>query len=129
MARKWDVVFPDQLEEVGLRESLVARIRAGEWGDLVALGKSWRASAVKYGPEMATQPNIRIGTIHASKGMEADTVVMSVDSTRTIDESQSRCQDRHDEERRVEYVGVTRARRRLVLGSSPKSTYKMRLPV
>lgn len=128
MVKKWDVVFPEQLEEVGFRETLVARIRAGEWGDLVATGKSWRASAVKYGAELATQPNIRVGTIHASKGMEADTVVMSADSTRVIEESQSRCQDRHDEERRVEYVGCTRARRRLLLGSSPDSPYKMRLP-
>ena len=127
MVRRWDVVFPEQLEQIGLKETLVGRIRAGEWGGLVPNGKSWRASAVKYGADKATSPSIRVGTIHASKGMEADCVVMSIDSTRRIDESQSLCQERHDEERRVEYVGITRARRRLILGSDITNGYKMRV--
>jgi superfamily I DNA/RNA helicase len=129
MVRQWDVVFPEQLPEIGLKESLIERIKAGGWADLVPGGKHWRNSAEKYGPEKATEPNIRIGTIHASKGMEADCVVMSTETTQKIDESQMRSDERHDEERRVEYVGITRARRRLILGRNPESQYRMRVSV
>ena len=128
MAEQWDVVFPDQLQEIGLQETLVNRIRAGEWGGLIPNGKQWRQSAVAYGPEKATSPNIRVGTIHSSKGMEADCVVMATDSTKVIEESQQMCSDRHDEERRVEYVGITRARRKLILGTDLENQYRMRLP-
>ena len=129
MVRQWDVVFPEQLPEIGLKESLIERIKAGGWADLVPGGKYWRKSAEKYGAEKATDPNIRIGTIHASKGMEADCVVMSTETTQKIDESQLRSNERHDEERRVEYVGITRARRRLILGRNPESQFRMRVSV
>lgn len=127
MVSRWDVVFPDQLPEIGLKPALIDRIRAGGWSDLVPGGKHWRKSAELYGAEKATDPTIRIGTIHSSKGMEADCVVMSTETTQKIEESQSRSTERHDEERRVEYVGITRARRRLILGRNPESQFRMRV--
>lgn len=57
--------------------------------------------------------------------MEADTVVLSTTVTRKIFEAQSLDADQHDEERRIEYVGVTRARKRLILTSEADAEYRM----
>lgn len=64
---------------------------------------------------------VRIGTIHSSKGKEADTILLSTDSTQTIIEEMIKdTRDKPDKvisdaERRVYYVGMTRAARKLVL--------------
>jgi len=72
------------------------------------------------------QPDrIRIGTIHSAKGKEAPNVLLATDSTMTILENMNEdLDDAHagtedgditDAERRVYYVGMTRASERLVL--------------
>jgi len=64
---------------------------------------------------------VRIGTIHSSKGKEADTVVLALDSTSRILENMTmELRDRpdkviNDAERRLYYVGMTRAARKLVM--------------
>lgn len=57
-------------------------------------------------------PNIRISTIHAAKGAQADHVILLTDMTRKVTRS---LWDNPDDERRVWYVGVTRAKDRLTL--------------
>lgn len=65
--------------------------------------------------------NVRIGTIHSSKGKEADTVILALDSTGTIlEEMHADLRDKpnktiSDAERRVYYVGMSRSSRKLVL--------------
>lgn len=127
--RHWKVVLPGDLEDAGMKPEFADRLRKGEWGGLFTGGDRWRAAAKKYGPELASKPAIRVGTIHAAKGMEADTVVLSSTVSRRIAEAQGIDQDQHDEERRIEYVGVTRARRRLIVATEPQADYKMRLPL
>jgi len=127
--RHWKVVFPGDLEDAGMKPEFADRLRKGEWGGLFYGGERWRAAAKKHGPELASKPMIRVGTIHAAKGMEADTVVLSSTISRRISEAQGIDQDQHDEERRVEYVGVTRARRRLIVATETGADYKMRLPL
>lgn len=64
---------------------------------------------------------IKLGTIHSSKGREAETVIVATDSTQTIrqnmmDELKSKPHKKiSDAERRVYYVGMTRAANKLVL--------------
>lgn len=57
-------------------------------------------------------PSVRVGTIHSVKGWEADNVALLLGCTGM---SARACLDpvRCEEERRVTYVGVTRAKRRL----------------
>lgn len=57
-------------------------------------------------------PNIRISTIHAAKGAEAKHVVLMLDMTQKVTKS---LWDNPDDERRVWYVGVTRAKERITL--------------
>ena len=54
--------------------------------------------------------NIKLSTIHAAKGGEADNVMLLTDLTRKADLEYWR---QRDEERRVFYVGMTRARNTL----------------
>ena len=57
-----------------------------------------------------TSKNIKISTIHASKGGEADNVMLLTDLPRKADLSVS---TKRDDERRVFYVGATRAKKSL----------------
>jgi hypothetical protein len=61
---------------------------------------------------LSRPPRVRVGTIHESKGGEADRVVLLTDmAARTYEESF----ERPDEECRVWYVGATRARQELCI--------------
>lgn len=124
--RRWDLIFPSDIESTGMTTLLGDRIRSGKWAELVSGGERWRTAALKWGADLAMRPNIRIGTIHASKGMEADTVILSTTTSRRVHESQQLDPSQYDEERRVEYVAVTRARRKLIVSTEP-SDYRMGL--
>jgi len=127
--RRWEMVSPAELEETGMKPEFADRIRKGGWGDLFPNAARWRKAAKRHGPELATSPHIRVGTIHAAKGMEADTVVLSTTVSRRIYEAQGIDKEQHDEERRIEYVGVTRARKRLITATEQQAEYRMRLPI
>ena len=123
---KWDRVYPSMLEQTGMTPYFIQRLNDGTWSELVTGGDRWRLAAVKFGPELATKPQIRIGTVHAAKGMEADTVCLATTTSRRVHESQQLDPEQYDEERRVEYVGVTRARKKLIVCSEP-CDYRMML--
>ena len=69
-------------------------------------------SALKRGEKMSVEPRIKISTIHGAKGGEADNVVLYTDmSSRTYEEFEKN----PDDEARVWYVAVTRAKHNLHL--------------
>lgn len=76
---------------------------------------------IKNDNEDMDPERVRIGTIHSSKGKEAETVILALDSTKTIlenmDDEVMDDPNKHisDAERRVYYVGMTRASEKLVL--------------
>jgi DNA helicase-2/ATP-dependent DNA helicase PcrA len=57
-------------------------------------------------------PRIRISTIHAAKGAQADHVIMLTDMTRRVERG---IYESPDDERRVWYVGATRAKQALTI--------------
>ena len=59
--------------------------------------------------------NIKISTIHASKGGEADNVMLLTDLPTKVESNLS---NKINDERRVFYVGVTRAKKSLHIISS-----------
>lgn len=61
---------------------------------------------------LSDQPTVRVETIHGMKGGEADTVVLLTDMTRLTARGM---EQNPDAEARVWYVGMTRARKRLVV--------------
>lgn len=116
----------DELTEFGATPELIGAISTGKWRAMVADAKEYCEASTRFGDEVVRNPRVRIGTIHSSKGMEADSVLLLTTTSRPVDVSQQ-TQDGYDAERRVEYVGVTRARHRLVLANERGAGRRMRL--
>ena len=58
---------------------------------------------------------VQLSTIHSAKGGQADNVLLILDNTKTIREAVEKNDDKHDEEHRVWYVGVTRTKKNLYI--------------
>lgn len=77
-------------------------------------------AALRRGEKLLKEPRIKISTIHGVKGGEAENVVLMTDmATRTHREFQ----DNPDDEHRVWYVGITRAKRRLYIMQPQTNKY------
>lgn len=114
-ADEWDVIFQNDLQQVGATETLVERIRSGKWCGLINHGEEWRRHAERWGPGLASNSRIRVGTVHSVKGMEADNVALLTTIGKRVEQGRDDCQEQHDEECRIAYVAVTRARRNLYI--------------
>ena len=114
LPERWDRIWLEDLTDVGATASLRDAITSGRWASLVDRGNQWRGMAAKWGPDLASNPRIRVGTIHSVKGAEADNVALLTTTSKTVEkglEEPTQC----DEEHRIAYVGVTRAKRNLVV--------------
>jgi superfamily I DNA/RNA helicase len=129
LPRQFDAVFQSSLADTGVTELFISKIVQGTWAEWIDNGARWRKAAEKYGVDLATRPHIRLGTIHSSKGMEGDVVVLDTTTSKRIEGSQLEDPEVHDEERRVEYVGVTRARKSLVICDDMENEFRMNIPL
>ena len=110
------------LAGIGATQELAAALAGPEWVTLAKKGaERHRAVAAKYGDELAANPRVKIGTIHSVKGAEADNVGVLYAPTAKSVAQQRRSQAVFNEERRIEYVAVTRARNRLVACYPPRT--------
>ena len=117
-----DIVLPmpEYLEHAGCTPALVEMILKGGWSDaldgkVIDKAKRWESAARRFGPDIASNPRVRLSTIHSAKGCEGDTVLLSTTSAPSVTRAMMALQDAHDEECRVNYVAVTRARRNLCI--------------
>jgi len=129
LSDRYDLLFPEHLPEVGATDHLRGAISSGEWSGLADGGTKWYAAAKRYGFEAVASPKVRIGTIHAVKGQEADNVIVLTSQGRRIADSENDDPARFAEERRIEYVAVTRARRKLTIAHDPRERYRMEMPL
>ena len=67
-------------------------------------------AALRRQKDFNVSKNIKLSTIHAAKGGEADNVMVLTDLPKKVDDNYFLQQD---DERRVFYVGVTRAKKAL----------------
>jgi len=130
-----DWVFPEDeyLAKAGLEPPLVRLIRQKEWHNIVdkrvrSKAATWMRAAKLGGPEVATNPPIRLSTIHSAKGLEADRVVLSTISSAACENSRVSLPESYDEECRIGYVAVTRARQEFTVVSDAEF-HKMELPI
>ena len=80
-------------------------------------------AARKRGETLTGTPRIRISTIHASKGGEADNVMLLTDISQRTDQEMRK---NPDNEHRVFYVGVTRARQGLhIIQPQTETSYQI----
>lgn len=124
---------PEDFAMIGATPALEVMIREGRWADAIepkgqARAKRWVAAAEKYGVEIASNPRVRLSTIHGAKGLEADRVILSSVTSPKVENGRLRLEDVHDEECRIAYVAVTRARRDFVFVEDGWK-FKMELPL
>jgi DNA helicase-2/ATP-dependent DNA helicase PcrA len=117
---RYDRLRLEDVEQIGGTPETVSVVREGRWPESLMrpyrrLAERWVDSAKEWGPDLATEPRVHLSTIHAAKGAEADTVVVSSESSRRIVTNSRQFEAIHDEECRVAYVAATRARERLVI--------------
>ena len=131
----WDVILPSDsyLAAIGCTPGLVAEIRSGRWTQRIIESHRQRADdwldlAKRHGPDLATEPRVKIGTIHAAKGAQADTVILSTQTSKAIEAGRRKSEDVHDDECRVAYVAVTRAKKKLVVVEDGRR-HRMNLPL
>ena len=123
-------LLPSDLWRVGAKPPLVQAIVTGEWPSLLLgnhsrAASNWLDAAIRVGPTLATNPKVVLSSIHRAKGAEAAQVVIADESTRRISWAADVDKERADEEARIAYIAVTRARRRLVIcrHNSPHSLW------
>jgi superfamily I DNA/RNA helicase len=129
LADKFDQLYPEELATVGVTPALREAIADGKWAGLCDGGSRWYAAAKRYGVEVVSEPKVRIGTIHSVKGQEADKVIILTSQGGRTAQAELDDHERFAEERRVEYVAVTRARRKVIVAHDPREKYRMELPL
>ena len=75
---------------------------------------------LQAGEKLSKQARVKLSTIHAAKGGEADNVLLIMDNTKMIREAIEKSPDKDDEEHRVWYVGVTRTKQNLYIMAAKK---------
>ena len=75
---------------------------------------------LQAGEELSKEARVKLSTIHAAKGGEADNVLLILDNTKTIREAIEKSTDKEDEENRIWYVGVTRTKQNLYILAAKK---------
>lgn len=77
------------------------------------------------GEKLKEEPRIKVSTIHAAKGGECNNVILCLDNTERIRKSMELSVQKQDEEHRVWYVGITRAKENLYLLKPKNKGYNL----
>ena len=75
---------------------------------------------LQSGEKLSEEARVKLSTIHSAKGGEAENVLLILDNTKTIREAVDKSPDTEDEENRIWYVGVTRAKQNLYIMTAKK---------
>ena len=75
---------------------------------------------LQAGEKLSKEARVKLSTIHAAKGGEANNVLLLLDNTKTIREAIEKSPDKEDEENRIWYVGVTRTKQNLYIMAAKK---------
>ena len=129
LAEQFDRVYPEDLPTLGASPELCQAIASGQWAGLPDGGTKWVRAAKKWGVEAVSEPKIRIGTIHSSKGMEASKVIVLTSVSQRCRDAEESDDAKFAEERRIEYVACTRAKHKLILAHDPRARYRMEIPL
>lgn len=125
LSEKFDLIWPEEIGEIGATEELRSVIASGKWSSLPDGGTFFAQATKAHGVEAVLSPRIRVGTIHSVKGQEADKVVIMSAVGRRVRMSEDMSPERFNEERRIEYVAATRARKHVVVAHDPRERYRM----
>jgi DNA helicase II / ATP-dependent DNA helicase PcrA len=125
VASEHESVHITDLKRHGFNDEAQAAVFTGEWVTFVDGGERFHDIADRHGIETAVLPKVRCGTIHSVKGAEADNVIVVDASCAAAANGAAVSTPRMDEELRLAYVAVTRARRRLIVASDAQSKHRI----
>jgi hypothetical protein len=111
-------------EETGLfTKAMLAEFADGSWIKRVknGRGREWIEQVNRHGLDLATAPRIKVRTAHAVKGGEADHVILVGSQSKCVYRNVTRNRGAEDEERRLAYVAITRARVSVQVVRGPRS--------
>lgn len=112
----------DDLANIGATEKLVSALGGPDWPTIAKKGAAaWRRRVAQYGEQLTSNPRVRIGTVHSVKGAEADNVGILYAPTARSVTAQSKSREIYNEERRIEYVAITRARKTVLACYPPRT--------
>lgn len=121
-----DLAKTGDLTDWGATETLKKEIASGGWQSFVEHGERYSSAIRSWGIESVENPQIKVGTIHSVKGAQADNVAVLTTTSEPVSRSMEN-QEGFNEERRVAYVAVTRAKRRLVIVEEPRERNRMEI--
>lgn len=109
----------NEWDKLGITKELADLITSGRWRQrenlLIPYAARYYDAVRDWGYRAPEETKVRIGTIHSSKGMEADFVLLLTTTTARCVKAAEADQGAADAEHRCWYVGVTRARKKLYL--------------
>lgn len=111
------------LEHAGGTAYLQGILGAGAWTHLLENADAIIDAVNRHGESLVQNPRVRIGTIHSAKGMEADDVVLYTELGSRIAGAVKNNDENLREERRVWYVGMTRAKEKLTVVRNRKGSH------
>jgi superfamily I DNA/RNA helicase len=126
-AKHAPAVLLDNFLDLGATAKAVQQLRDGRWRNWFAGAREMAEAIDRWGAQAVESSGIRVGTIHAAKGREAQNVAVILPVPRQV-EMGRRTKAGADEAQRVAYVAVTRASERVVLLDDPKQRYRMEIP-
>ncbi len=109
-------VMPNELPELGATETFVRLARAGAWRQWVDGADDYVAAVERWGEDAVKNPRVRVSTVHAAKGLEADNVLLTTTISAPCYRG-AQSEAGFGESQRTKYVAVTRAKRRLVIAT------------
>ena len=121
-----DIESLEGIERWGGTVELQNLISSGEWIQYIKHADDFISAAKLYGMESVMDPQVEVGTIHSVKGSEADNVLLFTTLSHQVVNTMQE-QGGYDEEMRIIYVAVTRARKRLVI-LDEQTINKMEIP-
>jgi len=127
-AERWPWLQPDGLMDAGATQKLLDLIASGGWVNLVDGADDYIAAIERWGWETVQEPKVRLGTVHSAKGFEADSVLLLTTISAPCYQT-TQTEEGADEERRVEYVAVTRSKRRLIVVNEHRAKFRWGLPI
>ena len=113
------------LTKAGFTEAMTTAIATGQWTRIDTKGRRFVDSVKRWGIDATLNPKVLISTIHSSKGLEADKVVLCTGTSRQCYLQQAEHGARFEEECRVAYVAITRARHELEIVPDLDSRFQM----
>ena len=116
----------ENLTEWGATLAFVESVRAGRWYVWIHGSIPYAQAIQQWGREAVEKLSIQVGTVHSAKGAEADNVAL-LTSVPAIVQREVVEQEGAAEEARIRYVGVTRARRRLVIVDERRCSFRWKI--